>query len=210
MSSTTPSATRKSASLLRLQVENGRSWSCGRVSANLLISRRWARVKGGGPPPAYCGYSASNPSRLKLCSTSRTRSGLVKVTLAMAGTSMPCADSSTICARRQVTTDPELRRTIRSSRLPSSLVMSRTRTRSATCSLPRPDVVGSLHQDAAKRATSYFSPIGRTLPDAALASPGSYQAGLISDGHQLGPVAGLQLGQQPAHIGLGRGRADHQ
>jgi hypothetical protein len=34
--------------------------------------------------------------------------------------------SSTICARRQVTTDPELRRTMRSSRLPSSLVMSRT------------------------------------------------------------------------------------
>ena len=66
------------------------------------------------------GYRASNPSRLKLCSMSRTRSGLVKVTLAMAGPSMPCADSNTICAHRQVTTDPELRRTMRSSRLPSS------------------------------------------------------------------------------------------
>src|SRR4051794_29952084 len=42
---------------------------------------------------------------------------------------MPCAESSTICARRQVTTDPELRRTIRSSRLPSSLLMARTCTR---------------------------------------------------------------------------------
>jgi hypothetical protein len=31
---------------------------------------------------------------------------LVKATLAIAGTSMPWADSSTICARRQVTTDP--------------------------------------------------------------------------------------------------------
>jgi len=29
---------------------------------------------------------------------------------------MPCTDSSTICARRQVTTDPADRRTIRSNR----------------------------------------------------------------------------------------------
>ena len=35
---------------------------------------------------------------------------------------MPWAESSTICARRQVTTDPESRRTVRNSRLPSSLV----------------------------------------------------------------------------------------
>jgi hypothetical protein len=69
---------------------------------------------------------------LKLCSTSRTRSGLVKVTWAIIATSMAWALSSTIWARRQVTTDPELRRTIRSSRLPSWLVISRTRTRSAT------------------------------------------------------------------------------
>jgi hypothetical protein len=34
---------------------------------------------------------------------------------------MCCADSSTICARRQVTTDPLPRRTIRTSRRPSSL-----------------------------------------------------------------------------------------
>jgi hypothetical protein len=55
--------------------------------------------------------------------------GLVKVTWAIWPTSMPCADSSTIWARRQVTTDPVDRRTIRSSRLPSSLLISRTRTR---------------------------------------------------------------------------------
>ena len=42
-----------------------------------------------------------------------------------------CAESSTICARRQVTTDPESRRTIRSSRLPSSLVISRNCTLAA-------------------------------------------------------------------------------
>ena len=40
---------------------------------------------------------------------------------------MPCTDSSTICARRQVTTDPDERRTIRSSRFPSSLETSLTR-----------------------------------------------------------------------------------
>ena len=44
--------------------------------------------------------------------TSRTRSGLAKVTFAIAGTSMPWADSRTICARRHLTTDPEDRRTI--------------------------------------------------------------------------------------------------
>src|SRR5271154_1881476 len=44
---------------------------------------------------------------------------------------MPCADSSTICARRHVPTDPDARRTIRSSRLPSSLVISRNCTLAA-------------------------------------------------------------------------------
>jgi hypothetical protein len=45
---------------------------------------------------------------------------------------VPCADSSTICARRQVTTDPLPRRTIRTSRRPSSSSISRTRRRSVT------------------------------------------------------------------------------
>jgi hypothetical protein len=62
--------------------------------------------------------------------------GLVKVTWAIWATSMPWALSSTICARRQVTTDPLDRRTMRSSRLPSWLLISRTRTRPATCLLP--------------------------------------------------------------------------
>ena len=50
----------------------------------------------------------------------------------MRGTGMPWADSKIICARRQVTTDPELRRRIRNNRLPSALVISRIPTRSAT------------------------------------------------------------------------------
>jgi len=45
---------------------------------------------------------------------------------------MPWADSSTIWARRQVTTDPLPRRMIRTSRCPSSSSISRTRSRSAT------------------------------------------------------------------------------
>jgi hypothetical protein len=38
--------------------------------------------------------------------TSRTRAWLVKATFAIAATSMPGADSSTVCARRHVTTGP--------------------------------------------------------------------------------------------------------
>src|SRR5215472_7442574 len=44
--------------------------------------------------PLYFGYSELNPSALKLWITSRTRSSLVKATLAIPATSMPCADSS--------------------------------------------------------------------------------------------------------------------
>ncbi|MFF5490324.1 hypothetical protein [Streptomyces virginiae] len=53
------------------------------------------------------------------------------MTSAIFATGMRWADSSTIWARRQVTTDPVPRRTIRSSRLPSSSSISRTCTRSA-------------------------------------------------------------------------------
>jgi hypothetical protein len=42
----------------------------------------------------------------------------VKTTSLIRGGVIPCAASSTICARRQVTTDPDVRRTIRNSRLP--------------------------------------------------------------------------------------------
>jgi hypothetical protein len=132
MSSTTPSATRKSASFARLQVENGRSCSAGFDLAIFLISRRCGRVNFGGCPPLYLGYSDPNPSALKFRITSRTRSSLVNATFAIAATFMPCADSSTICARRQVTTDPEPRRMIRTSRCPSSSSISRTRSRSVT------------------------------------------------------------------------------
>src|SRR5262249_6962790 len=86
-------------------------------------------------PPLYLGYSESNPSALKLRITSRTRSSLVNATFAIAAASIPCADSSTICARRQVTTDPLPRRTIRTSRCPSSSSISRTRSRSVTGSV---------------------------------------------------------------------------
>src|ERR671910_1194974 len=39
---------------------------------------------------------------------------------------------------------------------------------------------------------------------------GGDQAGLVGQHHQLGPVAGLELGQDPADVGLGGGRAHHQ
>ena len=68
-------------------------------------------------PPLYFGYRELNPSALKLRITSRTRSSLVNATFAIAAASMPWADSSTICARRQVTTDPLPRRTIRTQAL---------------------------------------------------------------------------------------------
>src|SRR4029453_9967421 len=67
---------------------------------------------------------------------------------------MPCADSSTIWARRHITTEPALRRIVRSSRFPSSSSISRMRTRSAIRRRSQPDA-----------ATT-----GRTLPDEALAS----------------------------------------
>ena len=35
-------------------------------------------------------------------------------------------------------------------------------------------------------------------------------AGLVGDHHELGAVAGVQLGEQAAHVGLGRGRAHDQ
>ncbi len=55
------------------------------------------------------------------------RSGLVKVTLAIPPTSIPCTDSNTNCARRQSITEPDDRLTIRNSLFPSSMETSRTR-----------------------------------------------------------------------------------
>nr|CAK51301.1 hypothetical protein DSMR0220 [Streptomyces ambofaciens] len=54
MSSITPSATRKSASPVRLQVENGKPCSPGR-EANFLVSRRPGTVKVLSRPPLYFG-----------------------------------------------------------------------------------------------------------------------------------------------------------
>jgi hypothetical protein len=84
------------------------------------------------PAALYFGYRASKPSALTLWITSRTRSGLVKVASAIVVTDMPCADNSTIWARRRVGIDPEPLRMIRSRRCASSSSISRTRTRSAT------------------------------------------------------------------------------
>jgi hypothetical protein len=63
--------------------------------------------------------------------TSRTVSGSVKTTSLILAGLIRWAESKTIWARRQVTTEPESRRTIRSSRLPSSLVISRSSTLAA-------------------------------------------------------------------------------
>src|SRR5216683_3140060 len=153
MSSTTPSATRKSASLARLHRENGSPCPAGLDLAIFLISRRWASVNTGGRPPAYRGYNESNPSALKLCSTSRTRSSLVKASPAICATLMPCAGHSTICARRHVTTDPDPRRTIRFRRLPSPSLISRTRTRPAIPrSVTRSTSAGNPRRPAENRA----------------------------------------------------------
>jgi hypothetical protein len=55
----------------------------------------------------------------------------VKASFAIWGALIPCADHSTICARRHVTTDPVPGRTIRISRRPSSSLISRTCTLAA-------------------------------------------------------------------------------
>ena len=98
----------------------------GRDSAIFLISWRWGSVNFGGRPPAYLASSDSNPSSLKLWSTVPDPIREVNATLAIAATSIPCADNNTICARRQLTTEPEPRLMIDNSRRPSSFVSSRT------------------------------------------------------------------------------------
>ncbi len=55
------------------------------------------------------GIPAALRSRLKLWITSRTVSGSVNTTSAIRGAGIRCAADNTICARRQVTTEPELR-----------------------------------------------------------------------------------------------------
>lgn len=71
---------------------------------DLLDLPAFVRLNVRGRPPAYFGYSESNPSALTLCRTTRTRSSLVNATSAILATGILCADSSPICAPRQVTT----------------------------------------------------------------------------------------------------------
>jgi hypothetical protein len=104
----------------------------GPAESDLLDFPALGQGKGRGSAPAYLGTSESNPSSLKLWITARTRSGEVKATWAIWATSMPWAESRTIWALRHVTTDPEDRLTIRNRRLPSSLLISRTRMPSRT------------------------------------------------------------------------------
>ncbi len=129
-----PLGDQEARQLARLQVENGRSCSVGLDFAIFLISRRSGSVNVFGRPPEYFGYRELKPLALKLWITSRTRSALVKVTSAIFATGMPWADSRTIWARRQVTTEPVPRRMIRSSLRPSSSSICRTRTCPATTS----------------------------------------------------------------------------
>src|SRR5260221_1204081 len=142
------------------------------------------------------------PSALKLWSTSRTRSSLVKVTRAIGGASIAWAERSTICARRQVTTEPELRRMIRSSRLPSSFEISRIRTRSAMRP-PRDD-------DRSRGGSVYITPIlagnGRRLAVAALGGIGSRfrrPAVLGSLGYEGDRLAGTGAADGDAAVGAG-------
>jgi hypothetical protein len=69
-------------------------------------------------------------------------SASVNTTSLIAEGDIPCADSNTICARRHVTTEPEVRRTIRNSRWPSSFVISRNNTLAAKSAPSRRDDPG--------------------------------------------------------------------
>ena len=72
--------------------------------------------------------------------TSRTVPGSLNTTSAILAAGICCAASKTICARRQLTTEPLLRRMIRNSRLPSSFVIGRSSTRAAI--VPSPPMTG--------------------------------------------------------------------
>src|SRR3954463_11986485 len=89
--------------------------------------------------------------------TSRTVSGSVNTTSLIRGGVMPCAESNTICARRHVTTEPDARRTIRSNRLPSSLVISRNCPLTAK-SAPSRRAVSTRGFDSDRREPCYVNP----------------------------------------------------
>src|SRR6266487_2187248 len=87
MSSTTP-GDQEVGALGRAPPRKASPWSADADLAIFMISRRWASVNLGGCPPAYLGYSEAQPSALKLCSTSRTRSSLVNASPAICATLM--------------------------------------------------------------------------------------------------------------------------
>ena len=75
MSSTTPWATRNSASLDKLQVEKASRDRRGRDKSDLLYLLALGQREGGRTAPGISRVSESKPSALKLLITSRTRSG---------------------------------------------------------------------------------------------------------------------------------------
>src|SRR5260370_21973712 len=95
MSSTPPSATRKSASLARLHRENGSSCPAGLDLAIFLISRRWASVNTGGRPPPARGERPPNPAALKIVSRPPPRSPPVTARPRHCPTPHPCPPPNT-------------------------------------------------------------------------------------------------------------------
>jgi hypothetical protein len=109
-------------------------------------------VKVGGRPPRQRGYSDENPSRLQVVQHITDPVGAGEADPGDLGDVHGLAATQHHLGPPPGHTDPELRRTIRSSRLPSWLVMSRTRTRSATLP-PRNDPTspGVSHQQRSTR-----------------------------------------------------------
>jgi len=124
-----PPATRNSASFDKLHAENGRPCSAGVDLAIFLISRRCGRVNFGGRPPLYS-VQRAEPVGVEVAD---------HITHPVLAGERDLRDRGCVHALgrqqhhlRPVTTDPLPRRTIRTSRRPSSSSISRTRSRSAT------------------------------------------------------------------------------
>ena len=167
MSSTTPSATRKSASLARLQVENGRSWSSGRDSASLLDLAPLGQGEGGRPATGIARIQRVEPVQVEVVQHVADPVG------AGEGHLGDHRDVHALGAEQHHLRPPpghhrpaELRRTIRSSRLPSSLVISRTRTRSATLPPSTTRCRRESPPGCRRACDQLFQPTGPTLPAA--------------------------------------------
>ena len=103
----------------------------GRVLAAATITATSSSLIRRGRPPAHRGSSAARPLALNRWITSRTGPSSAATSRAIAGTSVPDADATMIIARRTRTDPCFPRRTICSSRRPSSSVSRRARTGSA-------------------------------------------------------------------------------